>query len=310
MDGLNETNKINEKKDVPNSDVDAGGNEDLINYIISLLCDAKVDKEDSLNFSLLNNAEFMRLYAIIMDIRQLTSALNKGDLKEVVKGKGFILANLKALQANLRHLTWQTQKIAEGDFSQKVDFLGEFSESFNTMTSKLKEMTNNLLQMANYDFLTKLPNRLALTNYMRSIFDDAIKNDKNLSILIIDIDYFKKVNDTYGHDVGDRVLMKISEILNNKFRFTDFLGRYGGEEFLVVLPNTDAATAQRRCQDLLQTVKQSKVMIDEETFINLTVSIGVSERKPDDLNYESIVKRSDEALYQAKREGRDRIWVL
>ena len=304
---------MTEKKDVFNSAENGNVSREIIKYIYSLLCDSKLAEKDGaerLGPNLLEDPEFVKLCSIAMDIRKLTAALNKGELQEFVKGKGYVLSNLKGLQANLRHLTWQTKKIAEGDFTPRVDFLGDFSESFNIMTDKLKNLTNDLVRLANYDYLTKLPNRMALTNFLATVYENALKEGRSFSTLIIDIDFFKKVNDTYGHDAGDEVLVQLSDILNSKFRSTDFWGRYGGEEFLVVLPGTDVTTAQRRAQDLLLFIEQSEFKLNDKNSIQLTVSIGVSELKQGDDSYDSVIKRSDKALYQAKTDGRNRVCVL
>ncbi|MDR1893230.1 MAG: cell wall metabolism sensor histidine kinase WalK, partial [Spirochaetales bacterium] len=101
--------------------------------------------------------KFLDLLAFIKDLRELSFALSRGNLQKFVASRGFILSNLKALQSNLRHLTWQAQRVADGDFSQKVDYLGEFSASFNEMTEKLKEAKAQLTAIASVDTLTQVP---------------------------------------------------------------------------------------------------------------------------------------------------------
>lgn len=282
--------------------------EEFIQLLSVLLCNPKLSEDLEIDDSLLSNPSFNKLYSYIMDLRELSSALNKGDLEKFVFSKGFILSNLKALQSNLRHLTWQTQKIAEGDFTQKVDFLGDFSESFNEMTSRLKDTNVHLVNLANIDPLTQIPNRLALEQFLTASFNDAKAGPKELSILLVDIDHFKEVNDTYGHKTGDTVLVKVAEILSRQVRETDVFARYGGEEFMAVLPGADIQIAEKVGSRALKAVESTRVCEDPEVFV--TVSMGISAMHDGDVSFEDIVKRSDMALYQSKNSGRNRLTVL
>ncbi len=278
---------------------------ELIQLIISLLCNKNTPEEHNIDKELFNDPDFQKLYRIIIDLRTLSSALTKGDLQKLVYEKGIVLANLKSLQANLRHLTWQTQKISDGDFSQKVDFLGDFSESFNKMTVKLQNASLHLIKLASLDPLTQIPNRLSLTQFL----DKTFKINNEISILMIDIDYFKNINDNYGHDAGDNVLVTLSDTLNSQMRSNDFVARYGGEEFVAVLPNTTIETAKKIAERILHVIQATTIKIDSTLEINTTISIGISSRLPEDETYDSIIKRSDNALYEAKRTGRNKICI-
>jgi len=255
------------------------------------------------------NPQFQKLYSSIIDLRVLSEALNRGDLQTFVYGKGYILANLKALQSNLRHLTWQTTEVAKGNFSLKVDFLGDFSTAFNEMTAQLKEATTRLQRMVGLDPLTKIANRLTLNDFLATAFQQTCRLNEVLSVLLIDIDFFKKINDTYGHSVGDEVLIQTTRLLSSQFRASDCFARYGGEEFMAVLPRTDLQTAIKIAQRILEVVEQNVFHINE-LELKLTISIGVSVRKEEDTRAEDIVLRSDEALYEAKRSGRNCFRVL
>lgn len=282
--------------------------EDFIQLMLVLLCNPKLPEDLMIEESLLNDPNFQKLYGYIMDLRTLAVALNKGDLEKFVYGKGFVLANLKALQSNLRHLTWQTKQIAEGDFSQSVDFLGDFSDSFNEMSNRLRETNFQLVKQATLDPLTQIPNRLAIDQFLASSFEIAKKLSKKLCILLFDIDLFKRVNDTYGHSVGDIVLIKVAEILGKHFRSSDMLARYGGEEFMAVLPDMDVQSAQKIGERALRAIEAAK--IDDYPEISMTISIGMSDIRSDDTSFEDIVIRSDAALYQSKNSGRNRLSVL
>lgn len=283
---------------------------ELVQLLQTLLCSPRLPAELTIRQDLAKDPEFQQLYAYILALRELSLALRNGNLQLFVDGKGFILGNLKALQANLRHLTWQTKRVAKGDFSQKVDFLGEFSEAFNEMTDNLKNMNRQLQKLASLDSLTQLANRLALDQFLGEAFARAREQADDLSILMIDIDHFKKVNDQYGHHAGDRVLAQFSEVLKKQFRTTDMLARYGGEEFMVVQPKTGIDQAVKIGNRVLEAVRNASFQLDDERQLAVTVSIGISCVTPADRSFEAIVKRSDAALYEAKNSGRNRLCVL
>ena len=141
--------------------------------------------------------------------------------------------------------------------------------------------------------------------YMENSFKSEIKRSKRygypFSVIMIDIDHFKEVNDTYGHDIGDRVLIEVGRVLFENIRETDILGRWGGEEFLIICPHSSDA-------DALILAEKIRYMIESQPFQsvgNKTCSLGVAvfDLKEDD--YKEVMKRSDEALYRAKNSGRN-----
>lgn len=245
----------------------------------------------------------------ITALRQATSALRRGQLEEPIIANGFIAANLKSVQANLNHLVWQMSQVSKGDFSQRIDFLGDFSDTFNAMCERLGAIHQHLEELAYEDGLTKLANRFFLDQYLGGLFAKAKDSGAVFTIMMIDIDFFKKVNDSYGHDVGDRVLVQIAKYLTDIFRTADFIARYGGEEFIAVLPRTDLAQAGILAARLQEQFRSSPICVTNELKIPITVSIGMSQLKPDDTNAEQLIKRSDMALYQAKNNGRNRTEV-
>ena len=122
-------------------------------------------------------------------------------------------------------------------------------------------------------------------------------------VLFMDIDYFKAINDTYGHDTGDQVLRHVATVLKDTLRESDFVARYGGEEFLAVLPETNAEGALRLAETVRQTVSRHAFPVAER----VTVSIGVAMATDQDKNEEVAVRRADTALYQAKADGRNAV---
>lgn len=130
-----------------------------------------------------------------------------------------------------------------------------------------------------------------------------------LSLVAIDIDHFKQVNDLHGHDVGDLVLQGLVKLILTAKRNNDYLVRMGGEEFTLILPNTDAASATRIVKRLLALIAEMPFECSNGATLNITISAGISEPQAGDADIDDIAKRADEALYQAKREGRNRYVV-
>ena len=152
------------------------------------------------------------------------------------------------------------------------------------------------------DPLTQLFNRLKIEDVFKLEIERANRYQKPLSVIIVDIDYFKLVNDTYGHDIGDEVLKSISKILKENIRSTDTLGRWGGEEFIILVPETNKDQTTLLAEKIrisIEIYKFSKIK-------NLTASFGVSSFTQDDTK-ESLIKKADNALYKAKEMGRNRV---
>ncbi|MDP3427755.1 MAG: diguanylate cyclase [Humidesulfovibrio sp.] len=377
------------------------------------------------------------LYALVLDMRRFLLGLSQGDLQQKLDHKGYLPGVLKTFQSNLSHLTWQTQRIAEGDFSQQVDFLGEFSQAFNSMVLRLhdsiealreseeryrflaensadiiwridaehrflyaspadertrgfhhkeilglpvwsamhpdfvalmqercqsnlaaiadvadpaplrvevpllrkgggsiwveilsnpvrgkggsicgfhlvardirlrKQMEEELQRLASTDSLTGISNR---RNFLDRAQVELMRSERyglRLALLMLDIDKFKNVNDTFGHAMGDAVLKAVVAACNQDLRQVDIFGRLGGEEFAALLPQTDQAGAQATAERMRQAVAAIKIPV-EEGSISVTISLGLAElRRGEDLD--ALMRRADAALYRAKDQGRNRI---
>lgn len=159
---------------------------------------------------------------------------------------------------------------------------------------------------ANTDPLTQVSNRRPFLRTLDAEFERAMRFSHALSVAMLDIDHFKHVNDTYGHDAGDQALRMIAGLMIGEFRTVDFVGRLGGEEFALVFPETDLAGATVACERLLANVRSAEVKTDRAT-IRLTASIGVSEVTEQTTDGSALLKRSDELLYLAKNNGRNRV---
>lgn len=157
---------------------------------------------------------------------------------------------------------------------------------------------------AKVDFLTRLANRRAFEERLSEELERVRRYGGTFSLILLDIDEFKKVNDEFGHPAGDRVLKFIAAVLTEKVRATDFVSRYGGEEFAVLLPETSADRARVVAEKIRKTLQNSSLM-HGKTKIKVTVSAGVGGVKPDGESLADLVARVDAALYQAKKKGRN-----
>ena len=169
------------------------------------------------------------------------------------------------------------------------------------------ELTRSRDQMrhfAEHDGLTGLWNHRIIVEQLRGEMDRSRREGTPLSVIMADVDYFKKVNDTFGHLTGDLVLKEISAIITSSVRTYDWVGRYGGEEFLIVLPGTEIKDALIRAEQLRIAVQSAQIN-NGETILHVTASFGVASDFPFDHKAEAVVQRVDEALYRAKNSGRN-----
>jgi diguanylate cyclase (GGDEF)-like protein len=161
-------------------------------------------------------------------------------------------------------------------------------------------------ELALKDPLTGIYTRRAFEDKMDEEILVSARTKKPFSLAIIDIDHFKKINDTYGHQVGDEILKYMANMIKSSMREFDFIARYGGEEFALIMTQTDKKTALQVLRELTNLIKNYPPVVDEN-IIKITVSIGVSEFPLEALSKSQIIRVADERLYKAKNEGRDRI---
>ena len=171
----------------------------------------------------------------------------------------------------------------------------------------LREKVQQSIELALFDPLTGLNNRRFLENHLSTMIENARMRRAPLTLMILDIDYFKRVNDTYGHDCGDEVLKGFADRLRGIIRGGDLLCRLGGEEFVIVMPGVNAQAAGRIAERARQAIEQEAfVMAATNQQIPVTASIGLAERR-EDTNPHELYRRADQALYRSKSEGRNRV---
>ena len=174
-------------------------------------------------------------------------------------------------------------------------------------TEQLRNSVKASIEMAITDALTGLYNRRYLETHLSHMIEHYVNRGKVLSVLAIDVDFFKAINDTHGHDAGDKVLQELAQRLRDHTRSIDLCCRIGGEEFIIVLPNTDAFTAEKIGERLRRAVASKSFMIGAPSLVPVTISAGLASLAGMDDTLEKLLKRADSALYRAKREGRNRI---
>lgn len=189
--------------------------------------------------------------------------------------------------------------------------LQALSHLINVSTKELDILQNKLEFQNQTDPLTKLYNRRYFSEVSNNLFQISHRDFKPLSIVMLDIDKFKNINDTYGHSIGDRVIIKLAKTLIRIKRESDITCRYGGEEFIMLLPNTSISGANAYSEKIRKKIEDLTVEIDEKITITFTISIGVSQIDfIKDKNIEAVINRADEALYKAKNAGRNQVVSL
>ncbi|SIP89924.1 MULTISPECIES: PleD family two-component system response regulator [unclassified Bosea (in: a-proteobacteria)] len=177
-------------------------------------------------------------------------------------------------------------------------------------TVRLRDSLQSSMEMAVLDQLTGLHNRRFMDTRLASMFDESVMRARTLSLLVLDVDHFKSVNDSWGHDAGDEVLREFADRVRACTRGIDVVARMGGEEVVVVLPDTADMAAQAVAERIRERVENEPFAIQGGVrHIPVTVSIGVASRRAGDQSAADVMKRADDALYQAKAGGRNRVIV-
>ena len=195
------------------------------------------------------------------------------------------------------------------DETPSVDTYNKFISNQKELIGLLQSLHDKLINLSHgYDSLTGLLNRRFITLMLDNLHEKAIRYKNMYTVAMVDADHFKQVNDTYGHAVGDVVLKKIADLLCDNLRKSDNVGRIGGEEFLVILPETDKNEALKVLEKIRETISKTPIETGEE-LINVTISIGISQVSHDDEDSWQVVKRADFSLYRSKENGRNQVTV-
>ena len=208
--------------------------------------------------------------------------------------------NARILRARLR---------AARHYVQLLDAWERDRAQLKQFTAELAISNRRLEHVAMTDLLTSLPNRRAGMGALERAWAASSRFEQALSVLVLDIDHFKRVNDTYGHAVGDKVLIEVAQQIQRVARKDDSVCRLGGEEFLMICPNTDIKAALLAAERLRRTIEALQINV-QGTVIRSTVSIGVASREPRMTDSDTLVNAADRALYRAKEAGRNRSCII
>ena len=173
--------------------------------------------------------------------------------------------------------------------------------------TEYKKLQAHLENMATIDSLTGLANRQAFMQRAKNEFNRARRYARPLTVVMIDIDHFKAINDQHGHAVGDDVLRQAADICQSSLRGSDFMGRVGGEEFVLLLPDTPHTNAYHVAERMRAHLHETPIELDDGTTLNITASFGVAPMNEDDSDFDALLERADEAMYHAKHEGRNQV---
>ncbi len=243
---------------------------------------------------LLNKKELFKVFA--EEIKHL------GKIDDIVfsdstKGQGYLKFILNEETSEALLLKTRSKPV--------IAYIPYFIKLLSLCLERIK-LYDKLQEISIHDSLTKVYNRRYFMRRYLEEFERAKKFNLNLSFLMIDIDHFKKINDTYGHLVGDAVLREVANLIKENIREIDFIARFGGEEFSAILPETDKAGAIMMAERISSRVSRRRIRVFDET-LNATISIGVAAFPQNTIHSDVLVEISDKALYKAKVSGRNRV---
>ncbi|MBI5097196.1 MAG: diguanylate cyclase, partial [Nitrospirae bacterium] len=211
----------------------------------------------------------------------------------------------------IRQITSASMAMSHGDLASRVnlrreDEIGQLADTFNEMAASIQSSHEELTRLSSTDGLTGLYNHREFQKRLEGEISRASRYASPLSLLMMDIDYFKKVNDTYGHPSGDTILRSIGTVILQEIRGSDLAARYGGEEMTVILPETGSSNAFTFAERIRKKIHEIPMTVLAGETIHVTVSIGVASFPGDAHDREGLIDTADQALYFAKEKGRNR----
>jgi diguanylate cyclase (GGDEF)-like protein len=309
---------------------------DQLNQILEQISTGRVVQSLPKDLPLLTYpAQNQLIKNILLLARQYNESFNflqdlaRGKLDTAPPIRNYFSNPFKNLHSELLHLTWQIQQIAKGDYEQKVSFSGDFSDAINSMirilqqkedldkinreneiklqkyADELADLNNKLTKLSITDALTGALNRRQFDVQMEHELQRSQRFGKTFSLVMFDIDHFKQFNDHYGHQAGDQVLITLSQFVKNEIRQTDRLYRYGGEEFTIILPETDLRNASLLTEKLRKKIERTNVEYQGNNLPRITVSFGIASYSQQIQEPAHLIHAADKALYHAKNSGRN-----
>jgi diguanylate cyclase (GGDEF)-like protein len=309
-----------------------------LEHILKLLRDSTAPE---LEGELAEDPLLQQIHDELSTIRTIAYTFAQSDFSTEIKIRGIIPGCFKALQAHLRNLFWQVKMVEKGDYNQESHFMGDFSDIFNNMVQKLhsnmihlKKSEENLINinnklrkevermgilkesearfkfLASHDPLTGILNRRSFIEMAGIRLAKAVKRNIPCCLSMMDIDHFKNFNDTYGHPAGDEALRHVSRIIKEGLRKNDFVGRYGGEEFILFFYGADEETGMNVLERLRKSLADTPVYLDtgpEIIYASFGLAGDFRENTGDKSYVQKLITDADTALYAAKMAGRNRV---
>lgn len=264
----------------------------------------------SLGFKLINNTQEKNLESVkrnilfytLLLISVLIVSLYQVIKKHLIAYSDFaqIVENFAQEKISIKDLVKQSDSFTQKHQKHEISAI---SNTVHTMAKQIDKTQSNLELLSQTDALTNISNRRKLNNILNDLTRQALRYHTHFSIMIIDIDHFKNINDEFGHQAGDEVLKKLADELSSHIRQSDYFGRYGGEEFVIICPNSTSVDTILLAEKLRAITQQTQFCND----IKLTISIGVAEFNELSLSLEELIRQADKNLYKAKRMGRNQV---
>jgi diguanylate cyclase (GGDEF)-like protein len=286
------------------------GDERAIEPLVVALEDKHIEARLKAASALLNFGE--------KTVEPLIEALNNEDEEVRAEAASLLgeLGNKKAIDSlveSLKDESWEVRrkaaqalkKLGEPAVEPLLDTLEDENETDWSSRVESFERVKELEKTAHIDTLTEVANRRLAEQNLEAKFNEMNRYGLHFGLLFIDIDHFKRVNDVYGHDAGDKVLQTVASILSSNIRASDIVGRWGGEEFVVIISNVNEEQLGQIAEKLRLLIQQSVIKVASQT-IQVTISVGATVVKPTD-DVETLVKRADQLMYKSKTTGRNRV---
>ncbi|WP_417325774.1 diguanylate cyclase [Halarcobacter sp.] len=221
--------------------------------------------------------------------------------------KHLIEIRINSINANYEFMQ-QDVTIVPYDLDRKIVCLYIYDKTaLREINLKLERANKELIDLTNKDYLTKVYNRRYFNEYSEKALELAKRNKQDISIIAIDIDRFKKINDTYGHNIGDEVLIEVANVFKSSIRKSDIVARFGGEEFIILLINAQLDEATNIAEKMRVKIEDTIINV-EDNEVDITASFGVATvNQENNETIETTLKRADDLLYIAKKHGRNEV---
>ncbi|MCU7808477.1 MAG: diguanylate cyclase [Candidatus Thiodiazotropha sp. (ex Semelilucina semeliformis)] len=283
----------------------------MLSFVLSLLLAMIFSRYLSLNFTQ-RIVALMDRFSTIAPEQSVQPSPNNGDeLNQLAQSFNQMAERLESSRSEIE-VNQEALREAHDELEQRVKArTSELLRTNDQLRGEIAERTRmemKLEEISRTDYLTGILNRRAITQRLEALAESALNEDDSFCIILIDLDHFKEINDSFGHDVGDQTLKHAVERLRNGVRDSDLLGRWGGEEFLIMSPQTSLDEAEGLAQRLCQSLAGSRVEAGNES-VSVKGSFGVSRFRPGKDDLDTCLKRTDDALYSAKTRGRNCIVV-